>query len=148
MNKKRLPLSLRIIQGAIGKKFVIKHYPYGIIRTRFPDMTNIIASAKQRSCRNLFQKAVAYAKEVIADPVQKAVWQKRLRRSNGVYNDAIKAYMLKTKRDKERNELLTVRLIRLAFKTQAQSEKISTIISPTISVKETVPEKECFFNSS
>ena len=61
--------------------------------TKFPDMSNIVASAGQHNCRNLFKEAVAYAKTVIADPVLKMEWQKRLRRRNGVYNEAIKVYM-------------------------------------------------------
>ena len=117
MKKKcKLPFRLRIIQGAIGKSYVIKHYKWGIIMTRYPDMTKIIASPKQRTCRNLFREAVAYAKIVIADKEKKKEWQKRLRRRNGVYNEAVKAYMLKDKLAKERDRLLTNRLIRNAFK--------------------------------
>ncbi|MEP7110303.1 MAG: hypothetical protein ABI760_20075, partial [Ferruginibacter sp.] len=52
----------------------------------------------------------------IADPVQKAEWQKRLKRRNGVYNEAVKAYLLKDKLAKEREDLLTRRLIWNAFK--------------------------------
>ena len=140
--KPELPLSLRLIRGAIGKEYVIKHYSYGAIKTKYPDMTKIIASVKQRSCRNLFQKAVAYAKEVIADPVQKAAWQKRLRRYNGVYNDAIKAFMLKDKRDKERADLLTDRLIRQAFKDQPCIKKDSVL--PGLRK----PEKSLYLNKT
>ena len=123
-----LPFSLSMIQGAIGKEYVIKHYGNSKIRTRFPDMSRIIASAKQRTCRNLFKKAVAYAKEVITDPVLKAAWQKRIRRSNGVYNKAVKYFMLIDKRAKERDELLTMRLIYLAMKREdiSQGEQGST----------------------
>ena len=84
--------------------------------TKYPDMTKIIASAKQRTCRNLFREAVVYAQMVIADPVLKAAWQKKLRRSNGVYNEAIKVYMLKEKLAKERDDLLTKNLIRNSFR--------------------------------
>src|SRR5450432_1607982 len=114
--KKKLPFRLRMIQGAVGKSYVIKHYKWGIIMTKYPDMTKIKASPKQRFCRCLFREAVAYAQSVIADPVREAAWQKKLRRRKGVYNEAVKAYMLKDKRDREREELLTARLIRNAFK--------------------------------
>ena len=84
--------------------------------TKYPDMTKIKASAKQRTCRNLFREAVVYAQMVIADPVLKAAWQKKLRRSNGVYNEAIKVYMLKEKLAKERDDLLTKNLVRNSFR--------------------------------
>ena len=93
MKRNKLPLSLLMIRGSIGKQFVIKHYKWGIIKTKFPDMSGIVASAGQRQCRNIFKEAVAYAKAVIADPVLKKAWQKRLRRRNGVYNAAVTDYM-------------------------------------------------------
>ncbi|MEP7110798.1 MAG: hypothetical protein ABI760_22580 [Ferruginibacter sp.] len=135
-NKNRVKLSFiqRMIQGAIGKEYVIKHYRYGIIKTKFPDMTKIIASPGQRKCRNLFREAVVYAKSVIADKEKKKEWQKRLRRRNGVYNDAVKAYMLKEKLVKERDRLLTNKLIRNAFINAAPTE---TFVGPTPAV--TVP---------
>ena len=90
----------RQITGAIGKQFVIKHYSYGAIRTKYPDMSKVKATIKQRKCRTTFQDAVAYAKTVISDPVLKAQWQNKLRRHNGVYNAAIKEYMLREKNKK------------------------------------------------
>ncbi|MEP7111244.1 MAG: hypothetical protein ABI760_24825, partial [Ferruginibacter sp.] len=76
-NRVKLSFVQRMIQGAIGKEYVIKHYRYGIIKTKFPDMTKIIAFPGQRKCRNLFREAVAYAKSVIADKEKKKEWQKR-----------------------------------------------------------------------
>ena len=98
MSKKKLPLSLLMIRGAIGRSFVIKHYKFGIFMTKFPDMTRIVASKKQRICRNLFKEAVAYAKTVIADEARKKEWQKRLKRSKRVYHAAIKEFMIKEKK--------------------------------------------------
>src|SRR5206468_12845643 len=83
--KHNLPLSLRIVRGAIGKEFVIKHYKYGVIRTKYPDMTRIVASMEQRKCRDLFKEAVAYAKVIISDPEGKRKWQNRILMRNGVY---------------------------------------------------------------
>ena len=116
MKRKKLPLSLLMIRGSIGKQFCIKHYRWGVIKTKFPDMSNIVASAEQCQCRNLFKEAVAYAKTVIADPVLKREWQKKIRRRNGVYNKAIKAYMLSKQADilKARKD----RAFRVAFKNK------------------------------
>ncbi|MEP7110442.1 MAG: hypothetical protein ABI760_20775 [Ferruginibacter sp.] len=118
MSKKRLPLHLMMIRGSLGKQFCIKHYSLGIIMTKFPEMSRIKASAEQRTCRNLFREAVAYAKTVIADKVKKKEWQKKPRRRNGVYNEAVKAYMLKDKLAKQREEMLATQLIRNVIKTQ------------------------------
>ncbi len=113
--KQPLPFLLQLVRGAIGKEYVIKHYKYGVIRTKYPDMTRIVASIRQRKCRNLFSEAVSYAKEVISDAERKQQWQKRLRRRNGVYNEAIKYHMLKDKRAKEMALLEAQRLIRIAL---------------------------------
>ena len=124
MRRKKVPLHLRTIRGSLGKELVIKHYSWGVIMTKFPDMSGIIASAKQRKCRNIFKEAVAYAQTVIADPVKKAEWQKRIRRRNGVYNKAITAYMLKARCDKERETLLIAKEMRFAFKNETSRKSI------------------------
>ena len=95
MRKKKLPLNLLMIRGAVGKSFVIKHYKFGVFMTRFPDMTKIVASKKQRVRRDLFAEAVAWAKTVIADKTKKEEWQKRLKRTKRVYHAAIKEFMLR-----------------------------------------------------
>ena len=94
----RLSFLENMIRGAIGKEYVIKHYSYGSIRTRYPDMTKIIASAKQRKCRNLFKEAVVYAKSIMKDPVQVAEWKKRIKKKHRVFNALVKFHMLKSKR--------------------------------------------------
>ena len=113
--KKELPLSLKLIRGAIGKEFVIKHYKDGAVRTNFPDMSGIVASPRQRKCRNLFKDAVAYAKEVIADAERKSTWQKKLRKRHAVYNAAIREYLLRDKKAKQMDLLVTNRLLRNAM---------------------------------
>jgi len=94
---KKLPFEYNLIRGAIGKQFVIKHYRYGIVKTKFPDMSKIRASKRQRSCRNLFSAAVVYARMINNDAKQKAVWLKRIKKGS-VYNAAIRAYLLNAKR--------------------------------------------------
>ncbi|MEO8772320.1 MAG: hypothetical protein ABI402_19635 [Ferruginibacter sp.] len=53
--KKELPFSLMLIRRAIGKEFMIKHYKDGAVKTKYPDMWDILATVHQRKCRNLFQ---------------------------------------------------------------------------------------------
>ena len=116
MKKEKIPLLLTWIRGAIGKEFVIKHYRYGVVKTKFPDMTRIIASAQQRQCRDLFKEAVAYAKLVIADPVKKKEWQKKTRVKYRVFNAVIREYMTADKKMKAQSSRITARLIRSCFK--------------------------------
>ena len=124
MKNNRIPKHFRTIRGGFKGHFVIKHYRGGhIVMTKFPDMSGIIASIQQRRCRNLFAKAVAYAQSVIADPELKAAWQKKIRRRNGVYNKAIKAFMLKEKNVLQRDVFLEMRKMRLAFKNAAMIKK-------------------------
>ena len=116
----------RHIQGAIGKEYVIKQYTYGAGRTKYPDMSRIIASTRQRKCRNVFKEAVRYAKSVIANPALKAQWQKRLRKHNSVYNVAIKEYMLREKRKKLLDEQKTNWLLWKAFNTGTTDQVVTT----------------------
>jgi hypothetical protein len=113
-----LPFLLQFVRGAIGKEFVIKRHKNGRIKTKYPDMTRIIASMAQRKCRDRFKEAVIYAKTVIADSEKKRQWQKRIWRRNGVYNEAVKFYMLKDKKAKEAAMLEARRLLRIAMKNE------------------------------
>ena len=124
MKKHRIPKHLWSLRGGFKGHFVIKHYKGGVIvMTKFPDMSGIIASAQQRRCRDLFARAVVYAKSVIADPELKKAWQKKIRRRNGVYNKAIKAFMLKEKNILQRDVYLEMQKLRLAFKNAAMIKK-------------------------
>ena|GEM_PF-2990344 len=94
---KKVPFLLSIIQGAIGKKYVVKHYQYGIVVTKFPDMKGIIASRKQKVCRDAFKEAVAYARDIIQDAEKKKALQKRIGKRKKLYQAAIKEYMQRVK---------------------------------------------------
>jgi hypothetical protein len=101
-----MPLFIQIVQGRLGKRFVVKHYPGKrlkngkrrkpmIVMTRVPDMSRIVASKDQRTCRDLFKEAVVFGKKVIADVELKMLWRKRYRLANcQVFNKAIKLYLL------------------------------------------------------
>jgi hypothetical protein len=94
---KQVPrLLLRMIRGAIGKSFVVKRYRGGrVVVTKYPDMSGIVASEKQRLQRDLFQEAVVYAKWIMADEERKKAFRKSLprRKQKRVYHAAIQLYM-------------------------------------------------------
>ena len=117
MKKQKQPVRLLLtwITGKVGKEFVIKHYKYGVVKTKYPDMTRIIASAKQRKCRNLFKEAVVYASGVYADPVTKKEWWAKARNKGHVFNYIIKEFMLAAKEARlKRQEIATI-IIRKCF---------------------------------
>lgn len=95
MKRRKLALQFANIRGSIAKSIVVRHTPYGVIVQRYPDMSRIRPTTAQKNCRSSFRDAVAWAKQVIADPDMKKEWQKKLRRVNGVYNAAISFYMSK-----------------------------------------------------
>ena len=117
MKRKREPIRLLLtwIRGAVGKEFVIKHYKYGPVKTKFPDMTRIIVSAQQRKCRNLFKEAVDYAKSVYADPVKKKQWAERPRKRPRLFNAIIRKYMLAAKEAAYQREKIGAIIIRKCF---------------------------------
>jgi hypothetical protein len=93
---KKGPFLYRMIRGAVGKRFVVKHYKGGkVVVTRFPDMSGIVPSKKQRARRDLFREAVVYAKWMIEDRERKKAFRKKLpRKKRGkVYQAAIRLYM-------------------------------------------------------
>ena len=99
MKHKSIPLLYSFIYGSIGKKFVVKHYGKKVVITKYPDMSNIKPSDRQLKQHELFRQAVKYAKQVIADPARNAAWQKRLKRRKGVYNEAIKKFLLTARKN-------------------------------------------------
>ena len=88
-----IPFHLTLIRGAIGKKFVIKHYGKKVVMTRFPKMAHIIPSKKQKARRELFAEAVAYAKTINGDPEFKRAYQLRLKKGITVYHAAVQEYL-------------------------------------------------------
>jgi len=117
MKKQKQPVRLLLtwIRGKVGKDFVIKHYKYGVVKTKYPDMTKIIASAQQRKYRDLFKEAVSYAKMVYADPVRKKDWWAKARNKGHVFNYIIKEYMLTAKEASRKKQEIATVIIRKCF---------------------------------
>lgn len=81
------------MSGTINNQLVFKSYSYGTVVSKIPDMGNIVPSEKQKVEKHRFKKAVAYAKEVLADPVKKAEMAYRTPTGKLVYHQAIKEYL-------------------------------------------------------
>lgn len=117
MKKQKEPVRLLLtwIRGKVGKDFVIKHYKYGVVKTKYPDMTKIIATAQQRKCRDLFKEAVSYANMEYADPVRKKDWWAKARNKGHVFNYIIKEYMLAAKEASLKKQEIGTIIIRKCF---------------------------------
>ncbi len=87
------------ISGAAAKKMVFKQYKDGEVITKFPDMSGIIASPAQRTCRNLFKEAVEYARAINNDPEKKKAYMRKTRKNQTVFNAAISEYMRSVKKE-------------------------------------------------
>ncbi len=84
---------LHELSGHIGKQLVIKQYANGTVVSRYPDMSNIKPSKKQKEKRSRFSEAVAYARAILRDPQQKAAYQAKLKAGETVYHKAIREYL-------------------------------------------------------
>jgi hypothetical protein len=56
-----IPLSQRLVQGAIGELYVIKHYRKKrlVVKTKYPNMQGIIPSTKQKIFPAYFSQSCA-----------------------------------------------------------------------------------------
>lgn len=65
------------LSGKIGQ-FVLRRAPSGkLILSKAPDMSRVKWSKAQKENRQRFKKAVAYAREALADPKVRARYEKR-----------------------------------------------------------------------
>lgn len=81
-------------RGQINKETIlIKNYGDKPVVSRVPNMSNVIPTEKQIKAKERFAEAVAYAQGIIADPVQKAAYQKKLPKGKTVYHTALKEYI-------------------------------------------------------
>ncbi len=101
---KRLPFIYRMIRGAIGKRFVIKHYAYGVVIARYPNMKSIIPSEAQKLRRRLFKKAVLYAQSIYAKPAVKEEKRRLMRRPKRFFQALMKEWFRKKEERKYWNE--------------------------------------------
>ena len=99
-----LPPSLFKVSGAIGKKYVIKQYRNKQVVTRYPDMSRIVPTTKQKVRRRLFARAVRYAQSIYWKGELKAQWRRRLRRPRRLFQALMKQYYRQLARKREQNE--------------------------------------------
>ncbi|HEX2609231.1 MAG TPA: hypothetical protein VHK91_17740 [Flavisolibacter sp.] len=91
----------KMIQGRIGKRYVIKHYKTYKVKTKVPDMSNIIPSRGQKRQRRLFRLAVQYAQEIYWNPVKREEKERIYRRPWRLFQKLMKEWFKKRKAKRE-----------------------------------------------
>jgi hypothetical protein len=77
MAKVTLAPPFKSLRGRLGG-LVFRVYPNGeTIVSKYPDMSNVTWSPAQENHRQRFKRAIAYAKEAMANPDVRAVYKKR-----------------------------------------------------------------------
>jgi hypothetical protein len=83
------------LSGKLGKALVFKKYKDKTVVSKYPNMKNIAPTAIQKMQRSKFAEAVAYAKAINDDPIQKAAYLKKIPTGATVFNFAMAEYMKK-----------------------------------------------------
>ena len=79
MAKVTLNTALAAMRGAVDG-FVYKHYAYGTVVTRRPDMSKVKPSRAQLAHRQRMRAAAAFHRKVLEDPVLLKKYQRIARR--------------------------------------------------------------------
>jgi hypothetical protein len=77
--------------GAIGKQLVVRVRNGKTFVSKYPDMSKVRPSVKQRKEKSRFAKAVSFAKTIITNPAKKAAY--KVKKGQSVYNTAISDYL-------------------------------------------------------
>ena len=83
---------LQQLSGALGKQLVFKKYGDKTVISKFPDMSGVKPGRRQLPGQKRFAPAVAYAKAINRNPLQKAVYSKKVKKGQSVYHYALKEY--------------------------------------------------------
>jgi hypothetical protein len=87
--KGRKRLVLDGVSGHIGRDFVVKQYKGRIVITGFPKKTKKKPTAAQVARRVRFIYAVKTAKKIIANPEQKALYERNLNGKRNAFQAAL-----------------------------------------------------------
>ena len=86
---------LQQLRGQIGQQIVVKQYGNKTVISKYPDMSKVKASIKQKKNRSVFKEAVAYAKSINKDPEKRKDYLLKLKPLESIYHYALKEYLSK-----------------------------------------------------
>lgn len=91
--KNALLTGFKVSKAVSEKEFVVKTRMGQTFLAKYPDMSNVVPSAAQLEEKSRFAAAVAYAREIVGDPVRKENY--KAHPGSTVYHSAIKDYLKK-----------------------------------------------------
>ena len=83
---------LNALQGTIGKEIVFKRYADKTVVSKYPDMSKVKTSKRQRAQRDLLKEANAYASTILRDPELRKRFEKKLKAGESVFHKAKKEF--------------------------------------------------------
>ncbi len=86
-------------QSTPGKSFIIRIQGDDVFIRKFPDMSNVEWTPKQKKQRSLFAQAQAYAKEFLSDVTRAAQYKETLEPGKRAYNQLIAEYMIRARQN-------------------------------------------------
>ncbi|HEV7329664.1 MAG TPA: hypothetical protein VGN63_01390 [Flavisolibacter sp.] len=89
---------LNSLRGTIGKEIVFKQYPDKIVVSKYPDMSKVKPTERQKQQRQLMREANAYASMVKRDPKLRAKYEKKLKPGESVFHKAKKDFFKNRKK--------------------------------------------------
>lgn len=80
-----------------GKSFILRIEGDDVFIRKFPDMSKVVWTPKQKKQRSLFAEAQAYAREFLSDVARAAQYKETLAPGKRAYNQLIAEYMTRGK---------------------------------------------------
>jgi hypothetical protein len=80
------------LSGKVGN-VIFKNYGNKTVISKYPNMSNIVKTEKQKENQLKFKAAQAYAKSILADPEKKLAFLKTIPKDKIVYYAAISKYL-------------------------------------------------------
>lgn len=84
------------LSGKVGN-VIFKNYNNKTVISKYPDMSNVVKTEKQKENQLQFKAAQAYAKSIISDPEKKLAFIKTIPKDKTVYHAAISKYLKENK---------------------------------------------------
>ena len=79
------------MQGSLGKQLVVRKRNGKSFASKYPDMSNVVHSPKQKKEHSKFKKAVEFAQSIIKNPSKKTEF--KVKKGQSVYHAAIQHYL-------------------------------------------------------
>ena len=83
----------RGLSGTLGKTLVFKRIRGRTVVSCYPDRSRVVLSERQVAANQKFKEAVAFARQITADPEKKAAFARNIKKGKSVYHAAIRVYM-------------------------------------------------------